>query len=56
MSNADAATMVRDWGCNVMVTGGDLAFFIEGLQRGVREIKEGAGEAVVANEAKLTAV
>lgn len=46
MSNADAATMVRDWGCNVIVTGGDLVFFIHGLQKAMREIKQGAGEAV----------
>jgi len=31
-------------GCNVIVTGGDLGFFIDGLQRAVKEIKTGAGE------------
>ena len=46
MSNADAATMIREWGCNVLVTGGDLVFFIDGLQKAMREIKEGAGEKV----------
>ena len=44
MQNSDAATMVREWGCNNLVTGGDLAFFIAGLQQGVKEIKELAGE------------
>ena len=46
MQNGDAATMVREWGCNVMVTGGDLGFFIDGLQKAVTEIKTGAGELV----------
>eukprot|EP00039_Didymoeca_costata_P022331 m.346530 g.346530 ORF g.346530 m.346530 type:complete len:337 (+) comp29477_c0_seq1:18-1028(+) len=40
MQNKDAGTMIRDWGCNVMVTGGDLAFFVHGLQQSVKEIKE----------------
>jgi hypothetical protein len=38
--------MIREWGCNAIVTGGDLVFFIKGLQDAVRDIKSGAGEAV----------
>ena len=51
MSNADASTMIRDWGCNVLVTGGDLVFFIKGLQTAIRQIKRGAGETVESGEA-----
>ena len=46
MQTADAGAMVREWGCNVIVTGGDLVFFIKGMQDSVRGIKEAAGEAV----------
>jgi len=44
MQNSDAGTMVKDWGCNVIVTGGDLVFFIKGLQDALKEIKAAAGE------------
>jgi len=44
MQNRDAAEMVRHCGCNNLVTGGDLVFFVKGLQDGVRQIKALAGE------------
>ena len=45
MQNSDAATMVKEWGCNVIVTGGDLVFFIDGLKKALKEIKTLAGDA-----------
>ena len=45
MANRDAARMVREWGCNNILTGGDLVFFIDGVKKAIREIKELAGEA-----------
>jgi len=44
MDYTTAGTMVRDWGCNNIVVGGDLALFISGLQQSVNHIKEVAGE------------
>ena len=48
MQNADAGEMVKSWGCNFLVTGGDLVFFIKGVQDALRTIKEAAGEDVTA--------
>jgi len=44
MDATTAGTMIRDWGCNNIVMGGDLALFISGLQQSVNKVKEIAGE------------
>jgi len=44
MENRDAAHMVAEWGCNNIILGGDLVFFIDGLQKAVKEVKKTVGE------------
>jgi len=46
MENCDAARMVGEWGCNNIILGGDLVFFIGGLQKAVKEVKMTVGEEV----------
>jgi len=43
MQNSDAGQFIK-WGCNNVVTGGDLAFFLKGLKDAVAEIRSTSGE------------
>jgi len=46
MDNQTGGGMVRDWGCNNVIVGGDLSLFLSGLGKSVREIKKMAGEEI----------
>ena len=52
MQNTDAGQFIK-WGCNNVVTGGDLAFFLKGLKDAVSAIRNASGE-TVADAAKDT--
>lgn len=46
LEEEDAAVMVSKWGCNNVVLGGDLTFFLLGLKTGIRKLKSLCGEEV----------